>query len=208
MAVMSSIDPDSVGHDDRAGGDGLPPSGGDPAVPAPKTEPAPARTSDDQSWFETRPRQGRNYSAAVYGSVLAATVVISAGDLRAPLTLVFLLLSSGVVFWLAHVYAATVAGVHGGWQVGSIRTAMKHEWPVAFAAVPPALAALVSALVTNVSVTDGVWAALVICIVEQQLWGLAAVRNANIVGVARTRTMLLNLFVGGVIVALKLAIGH
>ena len=57
-----------------------------------------------------------------------------------------LLIASGLVFWIAHVYAATVASVHGGWHFGAIRTGMAHEWPVAFAAIPPAIAALVAGL--------------------------------------------------------------
>ena len=81
---------------------------------------------------------------------------------------------------------------------------MAHEWPVAFAAVPPAIAALVSGLLPNFTVTDGVWAALIVAIAEQQLWGYAAVRNAKLSGPALTRTMLLNVFVGFIIVALKL----
>ena len=153
-------------------------------------------------------RHPQNYAAAVYGSVLASTVVISAGDLRAPLTLAVLLITSGLVFWIAHVYAATVASVHGGWHYGAIRTGMAHEWPVAFAAVPPAVAALISGLLPNVSVTDGVWAALIVALAEQQLWGYAAVRNARLSGKALTRTMLLNVFMGFIIVAMKLAVGH
>jgi hypothetical protein len=141
--------------------------------------------------------------------VLAASVIISAGDVRAPLTLAVLLISSGLVFWIAHVYAATVASVHGGWHVGAIRTGMAHEWPVAFAAVPPALAALISGLLPAISVTDGVWIAFVVAIAEQQLWGYAAVRNAKLSGAALYRTMLLNVFMGFIIVALKLSIpGH
>jgi len=149
-----------------------------------------------------------NYTSAVYGSVLAATVVVSAGDLRSPLTLAILLVASGLTFWFAHVYAATVAGVHGGWQLGSIWTGMRHEWPVAFAAIPPAIAALSAALIPEVSVTDGVWAALIVAIVEQQLWGYAAVRNAKLSGPALTRTMLLNVFMGFIILGLKLSVGH
>lgn len=144
----------------------------------------------------------------MYGSVLAATVIVSAGDLRAPAVLAGLLISSGLTFWLAYVYAATVAGVHGGWQLGSLWTGMRHEWPVAFAAVPPAVAALVCGLLPDVTVTDGVWAAFVVAVVEQQLWGYAAVRNAKLTGAALTRTMLLNVFMGLIIVALKLSLGH
>jgi hypothetical protein len=149
-----------------------------------------------------------NYAAAVYGSVLAATVVISAGDLRQPLTLAVLLTTSGLVFWIAHVYAATVASVHGGWHYGAIRTGMAHEWPVAFAAIPPAVAALIAGLIPSVTLSEGVWAAFIVAIAEQQLWGYAAVKNARLSGKALTRTLLLNVFMGFIIVALKLGVGH
>ena len=86
--------------------------------------------------------------------------------------------------------------VHGGWHYGAIRRGMAHEWPVAFAAVPPATAALIAGLLPNVTVSDGVWAALIVAIAEQQLWGYAAVRHAKLSGPALTRTMLLNVFDG------------
>ncbi len=89
--------------------------------------------------------QGRDYTSAVYGSILAATVVASAGDLRSPAALALLLIVSGLVFWLAHIYAATVAGRHGGWRLDSILASLRHEWPVALASLPPAAAALVAA---------------------------------------------------------------
>jgi hypothetical protein len=177
-------------------------------MPSP-SEPVLDSPIDDASGIgSTDAPRGRDYTSAVYGSVLAATVVVSAGDLRSPVALSTLLFASGVVFWIAHVYAATVSGRHGGWHIGSIRAGMKHEWPVAFAAVPPAIAAAVSGLLPNVSVTDGVWAALVVAIGEQQLWGYAAVRHAKLKGPALTRTMLLNVFMGFIIVALKFGVGH
>jgi hypothetical protein len=167
---------------------------------------APPSTSDLLSYG---PGSGKrlNYTSAVYGSVLAATVVVSSGDLRAPVVLAVLLLVSGLTFWIAHVYAATVAGVHGGWNLESIWSGMRHEWPVAFAAVPPAGAALICGLIPGVTVTEGVWAALIVCIVEQQLWGYAAIRSARLTGQALTRTVLLNVVMGFIIVALKLGVG-
>ncbi len=152
--------------------------------------------------------RGRDYTSAVYGSVLAATVIVSSGDLRAPLVLAVLLIVSGLTFWIAHVYAATVASVHGGWHRGAIAKGMRHEWPVAFAAVPPAIAALICALLPGVTVGGGVWAALIVAITEQQLWGYAAVRNAGLTGPALTKTLLLNVVMGFIILALKLSIGH
>ena len=140
--------------------------------------------------------------------MLAATVVVSAGDLRAPVVLALLLIVSGVVFWLAHVYAVTVAAVHGGWQVGAIRTGLRREWPVAFAAIPPAIAAIVCGSLPNLSITDGAWAALAVAIIEQQIWGYAAIRNAQLSGRALIMTVLLNLGIGLVVVALKVMISH
>jgi hypothetical protein len=178
--------------------DGNSPTGNSPIDDAP---------IDDAPERDAAPRR-RDYTSAVYGSVLAATVVVSAGDLRSPVALSTLLIVSGIVFWIAHVYAATVAGRHGGWHIGSIREGMKHEWPVAFAAVPPAIAAAICGLLPNISRTDGVWAALIVAIGEQQLWGYAAVRNAKLTGPALTRTILLNVFMGFIIVALKFGVGH
>ena len=154
-------------------------------------------------------RPERDYTSAVYGSVLAASVIVSAGEARSPVALAVLIVVSGFVFWIAHVYAATVASVHGGWRVAAIRTGMQHEWPVAAAAIPPAIAALVCGWVPAISVANGSWAALIVAIAEQQLWGWAAVRRANLSGSILARTVALNLFMGFVIVALKLALpGH
>jgi len=156
-----------------------------------------------------RLRPERDYTSAVYGSVLAASVIVSAGDSRSPVALAVLIVVSGFVFWIAHVYAATVASVHGGWHVAAIRTGMQHEWPVAAAAIPPAVAALVCGWIPALSVANGSWAALLVAIGEQQLWGWAAVRRANLSGAILARTVALNLFMGFVIVALKLALpGH
>ena len=179
-----------------------------PEPTAPRTA-VPSAGADPAARQDAPPkRRERDYSSAVYGSVLAATVVVSSGDLRAPGVLALLLIVSGVVFWFAHVYAVTVAGVHGGWQVGALRAGLRHEWPVAFAAVPPAIAAIVCGSLPNVSVTDGVWAALVVAIGEQQLWGYAAVRNAKLKGTALTVTILLNIVMGFIIVGLKFGVGH
>jgi hypothetical protein len=53
-----------------------------------------------------------------------------------------------------------------------------------------------------------VWAALAVAIIEQQLWGYAAVRKARLSGSALTVTILLNVVMGLIIVGLKVAISH
>ncbi len=152
-------------------------------------------------------RRNADFTSAVYGSVVAGTVVVSAGPVP-PIALAVLLVVSGIVFWLAHVYALTVANVHGGWEFGAIRKGLRKEWPVAFAAIPPALAALTAAFFPDISPTDGAWIALVVAIVEQQVWGYAAVRRSNMTGLAMVRVITLNVVIGLVVVGLKFAVGH
>lgn len=199
---MSQADPDPTSTDDTAVAQPT------TSATASKAAPEPELPADESPADRRRPPHPHDYTSAVYGSVLAATVVVSAGDLRSPGALAVLLVVSGIVFWLAHVYAATVSGRHGGWHVGSIRASMRHEWPVAFAAIPPAIAAAVCGLIPAVSPADGVWAALIVAIVEQQLWGYAAVRNARLSGNALSVTVLLNVVMGFIIIALKFAVGH
>ena len=56
--------------------------------------------------------EGRpNYSGAIYGSMLAASVVVGAGAGGGPLTdaaRISLLVATGLVFWIAHAYARLV----------------------------------------------------------------------------------------------------
>ena len=86
---------------------------------------------------------------------------------------------------------------------------MAHEWPVAFAAVPPAIAALVSGLIPDLTVADGVWAALIVAVAEQQLWGYAAVRQRQALRTRADQDDVAQRLRGLIIVALKLSIlGH
>jgi hypothetical protein len=151
----------------------------------------------------------RDLTSAVYGSVLAASVVVGSGSSRGGWGLAVILLVTGFVFWLAHVYAETVASVHGGWNMGSIWRGMRHEWPLMFAAVPPAVAAAASGVLENLSPADGAWLALAVAVLEQQAWVLAAARRARSTPAGLARTVLLNIGIGAIIVALKLAVpGH
>ncbi len=148
----------------------------------------------------------RNLASAVYGSVLAASVIVGSGDSHGGLQLAAILLVTGLVFWVAHVYAETVASVHGGWHLGSIAHGMRHEWPLMVASILPAIAAAVTAAFDGLSPADGAWAALAVAIAEQQIWGLIAVRRAGLGGSMLARTVVLNLLIGLVMVALKLAV--
>jgi hypothetical protein len=149
-----------------------------------------------------------NLTSAVYGSVLAASVIIGAGSGRGGFALAAILVVTGLIFWISHVYAETVASVHGGWQFASILTGMRHEWPLMLASVLPALAALLAGLFPHLSRSDGAWLALAVAIGELMVWDYTAVRQAGLTGASKTRALLLNLSIGVVMVGLKLVVPH
>ena len=166
-------------------------------------------TPDPPAWWPGLIPWPNNFTAAVYGSVLAASVIVASGTSHTGWGLTITLLVTGFVFWLAHVYAETVASVHGGWQLGAIGRGMRHEWPLMFASVPPAAVAAASNLFPNLTPLGGAWAALIVAILEQQIWALAAARRAGLGRGDIARTVVLNIVLGAIIVGLKVAVpGH
>lgn len=150
-----------------------------------------------------------DYAGAVYGSLLAASV-IAASDLHEAhvrLTMIVLLLVTGLVFWMAHVYAhisgEREAGHSVTWQ--EVRRVGTHEWPIVEAAALPSLAVLVSpwlGLGTNA------WLALGVAVGQQVTW---ATLGAHRAGASRGQVVAegaVNLALGLIIVVAKVAVGH
>ncbi|MFJ9648337.1 hypothetical protein ACWEPM_26090 [Streptomyces sp. NPDC004244] len=157
-------------------------------------------------------RPGRtDYAGAVYGSLLAASVVAAAGSVGdfPRLHLVVLLLVTGVVFWAAHVYAH-LAGervIGGPVDRREVRRVARREWSIVEAAVLPAVAAAISPLF-GLGYTGTAWLALVVAVAQQVAWAtLGAIRA----GASRRMAAgegAVNLVLGLVIVATKAALGH
>ncbi len=108
-----------------------------------------------ERWYERLDSAG-----AVYGSLLAASVVVAQSPLQVavpPGELAALLLGTGLVFWLVHVYTRTVGEyVAGGRLTWSTLThAAEDEIPIVLAALPPAAAALVAGALGAYSVRGG-----------------------------------------------------
>lgn len=151
-----------------------------------------------------------DYTGAVYGSLLAASVVVGAGTLGSfpRLQLILLLLGTGVVFWAAHVFArhfgARLAG-QLSWTV--IRRVSREERPIIEAAVPPALAVAISPLF-DLGPQGIVWLALLVALAGQVGWATVAAQRAG----ASRRLMVVagvvNLLLGLLIVLLKVGIQH
>lgn len=157
-------------------------------------------------------RQPSDYAGAIYGSLLAASVVAGTGPGQKPPQpgqLVVLLLATGLVFWLAHVYAHLVGEKASRALLSptEFRACARREWPIVQAAVPPAAAAGIGALL-GLSNSGAAWLALAVAVGSQLGWALYVAVKA---GATRSRLVaagVINLVLGLVIVALKAALTH
>ena len=144
---------------------------------------------------------------AVYGSLLAASVVAGSaaeGGPPSPADLVILLICTGVVFWITHVYVQVVGSGYPARPLtwGNLRAVARSEWPLAQASFPPSIAAaLASGL--GMSNTVAAWAALCVAVASQVGWAVTA---AVQIGASRGVVVvsgIANLILGLAIVALK-----
>ncbi|WP_020576024.1 hypothetical protein [Actinopolymorpha alba] len=147
----------------------------------------------------------------MYGSLLAASVVAgaSAGGTPHPLDLAAAVLSTGLIFWVAHVYARLVGerGATAHPYRSRVRVVARREWPLVEAAIPPAFAALVgwSAGLSR----DGVaWLALVVALVGQVSWAVAATVRARAPRPTVVASAFINLGLGLLIVLLEVIFLH
>jgi hypothetical protein len=155
-----------------------------------------------------------DYAGAIYGSLLAASVVVGAGvgaegDYHlGPVRLAALLVATGLVFFLAHAYAELVGGRHHaslGWS--EIAKVARHEWPLFQASLPPAGAALLVGLLGG-SDAAAAWTALTVALVAQVGWATFATRRGGASAPLVLATTAVNLVLGLLIVALKTALQH
>lgn len=157
-------------------------------------------------------RKPSYYAGAVYGSLLAASVVASTSPGKEPphpSELIALLLATGVVFWLAHGYAHVVGERSSGAVLSAkeFRAAASRDWPIVQASVPPAAAAGLGALL-GLSDSGAAWLALAVAVGSQLGWALYVASRA---GATRGRLVaagLVNLVLGLVIILLKAALTH
>ena len=160
----------------------------------------------------TAERRARaDYTGGVYGSMLAASVIVGAGALGdfPRLELVLLLLLTGVAFWIAHVHAQLFGARLA--QHSLDRRVVLHvcrdEWPIVKAAVPPAVAIAVSPLL-GLDVPGALWLALAVAVAGQVCWSAAAARSAGASWRMVTVTASVNLLLGLLIISFKIFLKH
>ena len=157
-------------------------------------------------------RQPSDYAGAIYGSLLAASVVAGTGPGKEPPRpgeLMVLLLATGVVFWLSHVYAHLVGerGTGALLSAREFRAAAKRDWPIVQAAVPPAAAAGIGALL-GMSDSGAAWLALGVAVGAQLGWALYVAARADATRHRMVAVGVVNLVLGLILVALKAALTH
>ncbi|MEV4000654.1 hypothetical protein [Actinomadura sp. NPDC049753] len=162
--------------------------------------------------FELGGRERADYAGAVYGSLLAASVIVGASPRREPapaLELVVLLLATGLVFWLAHVYAGLAGDRQHGLRMNwpELSSVGRREWPLAQAAIPPAVAAALC-WVADLSDSVASWTALLVALGGQVGWTVAAGRRANATIYLIVVSGAVNLLLGVLIVVLKVTLAH
>lgn len=156
-------------------------------------------------------RAHADYTGAVYGSMLAASVVIGAGSLGSlpRVELVLLLMLTSLVFWVAHVHAH-LFGARLAQQAPDRRVvlrACRDEWPIVKAAVPPAAAVAVSPLL-GLDVRGALWLALSVAVAGQVGWSVAAARRAGASRRLMATTASVNFLLGLLIVSFKIVLTH
>ncbi|HET6299747.1 MAG TPA: hypothetical protein VFG33_40675 [Kribbella sp.] len=157
-------------------------------------------------------RQPSDYAGAIYGSLLAASVVAGTGPGQEPPRpgeLIAVLLATGVVFWLAHVYAHLVGERSTGTLLNprEFRAAARREWPIVQAAVPPAAAVAIGALL-GLSDAGAAWLALAVAVGSQLGWALYVAAKAGATRGRMVAVGVINLALGLLIVLLKAAVTH
>ncbi|MEU9640534.1 hypothetical protein [Streptomyces sp. NPDC048188] len=156
-------------------------------------------------------RAHADYTGGVYGSMLAASVVVGASSLGSfpRAELVLLLLLTSLVFWLAHVHAELFGArlARHPPDRGAIRRVCRDEWPIVKAAVPPAAAVAVSPLL-SLNVQGALWLALSVAVAGQVGWSVAAAHRAGASRSLVLTTASVNALLGLLIVVVKIAVTH
>ncbi|WP_112469125.1 hypothetical protein [Streptomyces triticisoli] len=156
-------------------------------------------------------RAHTDYTGGVYGSMLAASVVVGAGTLGSfpRLALVLLLLLTGAVFWLGHVHAQLFGARLAQQRLDRrvVLHACREEWPIVKAAVPPAAALVVSPLL-GLDVRGALWLALAVAVAGQVGWSVAAARRAGATWGLTAATASVNLLIGLLILTFKIVLTH
>ncbi|MGI9186679.1 MAG: hypothetical protein ACR2J9_04025 [Gaiellales bacterium] len=154
-------------------------------------------------WSLTGASRGGDAASAIYGTILAASILIAAAG--GPGVVFLSVITTGIVFWLAHAHVSVMRRVvRQGEHVDRhrVRAALKEEWPLVQASLSPA-APLLLAVFGIISTSLATQIGIAICFVGLVAWGLVIARAA---GLSRRQTAVdvgINVALGLLLVVLK-----
>ena len=157
-------------------------------------------------------RTGERIAGLVYGTIVVMSVIAASAEglERDPARIAGLVVSTNVVFWLAHVYAHAVeqSVVTGGRLTGrGLKEVAVHEASILTAAVLPTGALLLGVL-GLVADSRAIWLALIAGMAALAGQGLALARIEKLSLFGTATLVLANILLGLAIVALEVFISH
>lgn len=156
----------------------------------------------------TRRRFSGEPTSAIYGTILAAGLLVGHGAQLGTAASLEALAVTLAVFWIAHAYTDVLgAGAKTGspLTLAGCRHALRVQWPIVEAGIPPAVA-LVLAVSAGASVDAAVLAALAVSTVDLLGWGALAARRMGLAARQAVPYTAVAGLLGLGIVALKVAI--
>jgi hypothetical protein len=156
-----------------------------------------------------RPGDGRDYKAAVYGSLLVTTLLaVEQRAIGGAALVVFTLVLSLAVFWLTHTWSALVdVRIRGPVGRAAVLAVAADEAPMLAPAIVPSVV-IVLVQVAGGDVDTAIALGLVASLVQLFLWGLAVGRAAHGSWAASAAVATVDLFLGIVLVGLKVIVLH
>jgi hypothetical protein len=155
-----------------------------------------------------RQSQGR-HAAGIYGLIVTAAVLASAGGHLRTVALELAVFVTLVVYWLAEEYSQLVEHASAGhlpnWP--HVRSALTAKWPMVSASYIPLLT-VVGARIIGVSTASAAYAALAVTVLMLIYYGWSAGRASGLRGAALIVMTTAAGALGGLMILLKVAIVH
>jgi len=171
-----------------------------------------AGTRDSRTSYFSRAAIGQRLAGFIYGTIIVLSVVVAAAraypyDAAHMAALVGI---TSVVFWLAHVYAHGIAESVADDQrfsLARLRRLARREASIVEAAIAPFFALLLAAF-GLLSVKAAVWLAIGLGLGVLLVQGIVFARMERLGPIATLGVITANLFLGVVLVGLKLLVAH
>ena len=154
-------------------------------------------------WAITGASKGGDAASAVYGTILAASILIA--SYGTAVEIFISVIGTGLVFWLAHAHVTVMRRVIRGGQTveaKDIRRALIEEWPLVQSSLVPA-APMVLAMVGIVNTENAANLGILICFVGLVAWGIVVARAAELSRRASILAVSVNVGHGLLLVLLK-----